>query len=523
MIKKQRLIICVLVIVVLAAMLSALVACDVVLYEPDKAEKPPVSDAAVPMPLEYKLYVQGNSGRLTGTPIGSTVPEYYVFTEGATISSALLYIKEGYELAGWYTDAELNNALTSYIMPNRDLHVYAKWTEIIPDIPPVIEPNTVKINFEIKTLSDIGTVAELQPLTGKAGEKVKSQAIVGLPNPTCAGFNFLGWYTDRSLTIPYVLTDDTVFSDGDITLYAKWDKQFYIVTYNTNGGSSVSSVKLTTGSQVIKPETPIKAGYNFDGWYMEVDVDGVLTETAVDFSTLFIEDKNIEIYAKWTAGTFKVTFDESTSNGVYEPVSAKVGEDITLLLPTPTRVGYKFIGWYENKTITGSSKPFDSTAMPPYNLTLYAHWSIQDHELAVTISSGDMIGELYPEGDAGHEPVYVMLKAQASAKTEHTDFKSLSFVLGISEMDIKLLDGTVKTLSNASDINKLLRISYETNTLEKDTLTDIKVNFTLDKNAPIEYAGATFELKIKFYTSSIVDANGDDVNADEIKPSVEIA
>lgn len=520
MIKKQRLILCVLIIVVVAAMVTALVACDTVIYTPEKGEKPPVSDVTVPMPLEYKLFVQGNSGRLTGTPIGSTVPEYYVFTEGATISSALNYIKEGYELAGWYTDAEFNNVLSSYVMPDRDLHIYAKWTEVIPVVPPIVEPTTVKISFDVKTLADIGDVSGLQPLTGKAGEKIKSHAIVGLPIPTYAGLKFLGWYENKSLTIPYVLTDDTVFPEGDITLYAKWEKEFFTVTYDTKGGSSVSSVKLTSGSQVVRPETPVRAGCEFNGWYMMIDVEGSQTETLVDFDNLFVTDKNIEIYAKWIKGTFTITFDKTTAGTEYAQVSAVVDEDVTDKLPTPVRVGFNFIGWSENKT---SFTQFDATSMPPYNTTLYAHWSAKDHELDITITNGDMVGKLYPEGDPGQEPVYVILKAKASAVTEHTNFQSLSFVLGISELTIKLGNGTEETLSNVNDINKLLRLSHVTTTLLKDVETDVRVDFTLDKDADIKYAGATFEIKIKFYTSAIVDANGDNVDSDDIKPSVEIA
>lgn len=519
MIKKQRLILCVLIIVVVAAMITALVACDTVIYTPEKGEKPPVSDVNIPMPVEYKLYVQGNSGRLAGTPIGSTAPEYYVFTEGATILSALNYIKEGYELAGWYTDIELNNALSSYVMPGRDLYVYAKWKEVIPVIPPVIEPTTVKISFDVKTLADIGDVSGLQPLTGKAGEKVKSQAIVGLPTPTHAGLKFLGWYENKSLTIPYTLTDDTVFPEGDITLYAKWEKEFFTVTYDTAGGSRVSSVKLTSGSQVVKPESPVKAGCEFDGWYMMIDVEGTETETLVDFDNLFVTDKDIKIYAKWIAGTYTITFDKTTAGMEYEQISAKVEDDVTSKLPTPTREGFNFIGWSENKT---SFSPFDATKMPPYDTTLYAHWSAKDHELDITLTNGDMVGKLYPEGDPGHEPVYAILKAQASAVTEHTDFKSLSFVLGITELNITLTNGTLETISNVNDINKLLRLSCETNTLIKDELTDIRVDFILDKDAPIRYAGASFEIKIKFYTSAIVDADGNNVDTGDIKPSIEI-
>lgn len=523
MIKKQRFIICVLVLVAVVAMLTALVACEVVVYVPEEGTDPPVNDVEVPMPLEYKLYVQAYGAIPVGTPIGSVVPEYYVFTEGATISSALNYVKDGYDFAGWYTDAEFNNTLASHVMPNRDLYVYAKWTENT-NVEPPVEPTTVKISFKVDTIPGIGQSADIAPLTGRAGEKIKSQALIDMPVPTFHGYVFVGWYYNDAFSEAFVLTDDTVFSDWDITLYARWEKQYFMVNYNTNGGSNVPSEKLATGSQVSRPETPIKHGCDFIGWFMkDVNESGQEVEVAVNFETLVVQDKNIEIYAKWQEKSYTIRFDATTANGEIEPLVAKVGEDISSKVPTPTRLGYEFIAWYESKTVSGSSTPFDFTSMPAYDVTLYAHWSIKDHELTVSISNGDMVGTLYPEGDLAYEPVYTILKVKATANTEHTDFKSLSFVISITELKINLANGTSETLSNASDISKILHFSYSTDELIKDELTDVKIDFKLDKNTPIKYAGATFEIKIKLYTSAIVDANGNDVDADDIKTTVDIA
>lgn len=523
MIKKQRFIICVLVIVAIVAMLTALVACDVVVYVPEEGTDPPVNDVEVPMPLEYKLYVQAYGAIPVGTPTGSVVPEYYVFTEGATISSALNYIKDGYEFAGWYTDEEFNNTLTSHVMPNRDLHVYAKWTENT-NVEPPVEPTTVKISFKVDTISGIGQSASIAPLTGKAGEKIKSQTLIDLPTPTYQGYVFVGWYYNDAFSEAFVLTDDTVFSDWDITLYAKWDKQYFMVNFDTKGGTNVPSEKLATGSQVSRPASPIKLGCDFIGWFMKVVNESEQeVEVEVNFETLFVQDKDIEIYAKWQEKSYTIKFDATTANGEIEPIVAKVGEDISSKVPTPTRLGYEFIAWYDSKTISSSSRPFDFTSMPAYDVTLYAHWSIKDHELTVSISNGDMVGTLYPEGDLGYEPVYTILKVKATANTEHTDFMSLSFVMDITELKITLANGTSETLSNASDIAKLLRFTYSTNKLIKDELTDVKINFILDIDTPIKYAGASFDIKIKLYTSAIVDANGSDVDADDIKTTVDIA
>lgn len=65
------------------------------------------------------------------------------------------------------------------------------------------------------------------------------------------------------------------------------------VTYNSNGGSSVSPETVTFGHTATEPEDPTKDGYVFDGWY----VDAELT-TIFDFSEAITA--NITLYAKWT-------------------------------------------------------------------------------------------------------------------------------------------------------------------------------------------------------------------------------
>ena len=63
-----------------------------------------------------------------------------------------------------------------------------------------------------------------------------------------------------------------------------------------------------------------------------------------------------------------VTFDLNGGDGSLAPRKYVVGE--LMVLPTPTRDGFRFIGWQD-----ASGREYDdSTAMPDKNLTLYAQW-----------------------------------------------------------------------------------------------------------------------------------------------------
>lgn len=70
----------------------------------------------------------------------------------------------------------------------------------------------------------------------------------------------------------------------------------YTVTFDTQGGSKIDSIKVKRNSVVDEPEAPTKDGYTFEGWY----TDKECTE-AYDFDTKVT--KNITLYAKWTEET----------------------------------------------------------------------------------------------------------------------------------------------------------------------------------------------------------------------------
>lgn len=68
--------------------------------------------------------------------------------------------------------------------------------------------------------------------------------------------------------------------------------QKYVVTFNSNGGSAVSSQTVMENSKAMKPARPSRSGYVFDGWY--TDING---GTLFDFSTRI--KGNITLYAHW--------------------------------------------------------------------------------------------------------------------------------------------------------------------------------------------------------------------------------
>ena len=92
-----------------------------------------------------------------------------------------------------------------------------------------------------------------------------------------------GWYTSlnngQTFDEKWSFTNNKVTTD--ITLYAKWIINQYTITFNSNGGSSVSSIMQDYATTVSKPTDPTKVGYTFAGWY----INSSLT-TAYTFTTM---------------------------------------------------------------------------------------------------------------------------------------------------------------------------------------------------------------------------------------------
>lgn len=80
----------------------------------------------------------------------------------------------------------------------------------------------------------------------------------------------------------------------------------YTVTFNSNGGSAVTSQTITEGGKVTRPSNPTRSGYTFAGW--------MLNGSAYDFNSAV--KSNITLVAKWTQKTYTIT---ATPVDAYSP------------------------------------------------------------------------------------------------------------------------------------------------------------------------------------------------------------
>lgn len=199
-----------------------------------------------------------------------------------------------------------------------------------------------------------------------------------------------GVYLRNGQTLVLTFTDgdtaDATYADGTVTL--DYDgktitlvKQTttYRVTFDSNGGSEVSPVTVVGGKPLAEPTAPTRSGHVFLGWF--TDRNSASTRFRFGVQTI---TQDTTLYAHWVeidknAPVYTVRFDlgyAASAPAATETVNGKVYN-----LPTPTRNGYTFKGWW------GSM--YDDGAKPSYSVTegetafvedttLYALWEATD-------------------------------------------------------------------------------------------------------------------------------------------------
>ena len=281
-----------------------------------------------------------------------------------------------YTFAGWYTDQACTAAYDFNTEVTAAITLYAKWTETTNQYVVVFNSNGgTAVNLEYVNYG--GKVTEPTAPTKAADAQYT--------------YTFGGWYSDQGLTQAYNF--NTIVTGG-FTLYAKWNTTTneYTVTFNTNGGSAVTSQTVAYGATATQPTAPTKAAtaeytYTFAGWY----TDQALTQ-AYDFSTTI--SGALTLYAKWTETTnqYEVTFNSNGGTAV-TAVSVAYGSKVTE--PTaPTKAAdssytYEFAGWYTDQGLTQAYN-FNTEVTGAF--TLYAKWTatpIQQDENEMSIGFGE--------------------------------------------------------------------------------------------------------------------------------------
>lgn len=257
--------------------------------------------------------------------------------------------REGYTFGGWYTGDTFAEAYDFDKEVIESFTLYAKWNI-----------KTYTVTFESK---GGGAVAEQRADHGSTAQKPD--------DPVREGYTFDGWYIDEEYKTAFNFNTPVT---SDLTLYAKWSKLSFTVTFDSKGGSAIESQKVDYNEMAAEPPVPVREGYIFGGWYIDKDYN-----TVYDFDTAVTS--NLTLYAKWSPITYSVVFNKNSeaAEGSMEVQSFVYDKAEGLTVNGFTRTGYTFDGW--NTKADGTGKNYEDeeivsnlSAVNEGTVNLYAKW-----------------------------------------------------------------------------------------------------------------------------------------------------
>ena len=152
----------------------------------------------------------------------------------------------------------------------------------------------------------------------------------------------------------------------------------YTISYNANGGSGAPSAQNKDwGKDITLSSTmPTRSGYNFVGWSTSSSATTAKYSSGANYS----ENGNVTLYAVWNAKPVYVV-SYYPNGGMVSPTSVNVVSDSSTTLPTPTRTGYTFAGWYKDSSLTNYVGAADASFTPTSSVSLYAKWNINQYTI----------------------------------------------------------------------------------------------------------------------------------------------
>ena len=142
---------------------------------------------------------------------------------------------------------------------------------------------------------------------GSKWKDVKGQ----IPDPARKDYTFAGWAISLDGN---ALDDNFLFDTNEITLYASWTYAGVVINFNSQGGTTVSSMKVSSGTtwQDIRYniKEPTRSYYKFSCWSLKPD-----DPTPVADSQSFTNSQ-YTLYAQWVYNGVDIQFDEQGGSAV---------------------------------------------------------------------------------------------------------------------------------------------------------------------------------------------------------------
>ncbi|MBO5356675.1 MAG: InlB B-repeat-containing protein [Clostridia bacterium] len=412
---------------------------------------------AVKTAIEYTITYEVDGGENANNPTKYTI-------ETATIALANP-TKVGNKFLGWYSDAELTTKVEQIATGSKgNVTLYAGWE---------------LVQYEITYEVGAGT----NDIANPTKYTLSGSDIILKPAAAPSGYDFEGWYLEAGYQTKVEKIE--AGKTGKITLYARYEFERFDIVYELNGGKNNKNNPADFNkNEAVAFQSPSKAGYEFKGWFTDIDCTEGKEITSIPKGT----ETPVTVYAKWAPIVYNIEYvlGDIATNNAENPSTYTVADVYDLKAPTFVVEGYTFDGWYTDSDYTGEISRIENSIA---NLKLYAKYTPIEYAITYEGNEGEVPAEnpiLYTVENVGENKLVL-----ADATRKGYTFKG--WYLDKDFTGEAVTEVPAKTIGGISLFAKWEIITYNiTYVLNDGTNAEAnKSTFTVESN--VTFADATKE------------------------------
>ncbi len=248
-------------------------------------------------------------------------------------------------------------------------HDYTVNLKVEDTTPPTLLTNNVEI-FEgeeyeledfVRTCYDINDICDVSYVLDDLdsnGEKIDY-----------ASFKEEGTYKIRLRAVDG-FENEAEIAEAELNI-KKAQTKLFEVTFDSNGGNDIESIKVESGNNATAPEEPTREGYYFLGWFLD--------NVRYSFSQPVLED--ITLRAEWQELGSEEPENPDIHQGSQDPVTP----------PGPVNVTSVYLDYLKINLDIGESKKVSATVRPTNATYKTVSWSSANTSVA-TVNNGVITG-----------------------------------------------------------------------------------------------------------------------------------
>ena len=449
-----------------------------------------------------------------GTGVASVTPTSETVNHGSNAAGSTATVATGYNFDGWYNGSTRVSTALKYGP-----------TSVVKNMT-LVAKGTIKTFAVTGTSQYRNTDSTGDWSTGTSGGSVSGSGTydygskVTLTASAATGYTFMGWFNTSGTSVGTSTTYTINSVTAAVTVYARFQKNWYTVTYTR--GTGVNSLSKTSErvayNGTVTSETAVAStGYNSPTWTKSSGT-GLLSVSAGK-ATLSAIQSNCTLVASATINSYTISYTKNANIASISKTSETVNyggtATCTATLPANTaQYTYSFGGWYEGSTRVGTAlalsvanitaaRTFEARGVATvnkYTLTVVngSGSGTYNYGTKVTITASTIEGKTFSKWSDGVTTASreVTVTANATYTAEYTtNTYTVTYVKGTGIATISKTSETVSWGANATGCTATVATGYNfdgwynggtrVSTSLTYAPTNVKSNLTLTAKATI--------------------------------------